>query len=97
MSRPDLLKEEEILSKLSDLHNWESNGKEINREIVASNFAAAVGIVNSVAIIAETLDHHPDILLYGWNKVRITSSTHDKGGLTELDFTLANKIEELNF
>ncbi|MCS7170175.1 MAG: 4a-hydroxytetrahydrobiopterin dehydratase, partial [Candidatus Kapabacteria bacterium] len=41
--------------------------------------------------------HHPDLLLYGWNKLRVILSTHDRGGITELDITLAKKIEQLRF
>ncbi len=97
MSKTNLLNEQEIKNHLSELNSWERKDSEINKEIVASNFAAAVGVVNAIAIIAESLDHHPDILIYGWNKVRVNLSNHDKGGLTELDFTLAKKIDELNF
>jgi 4a-hydroxytetrahydrobiopterin dehydratase len=43
------------------------------------------------------MDHHPEIQLYGWNKVSIMISTHDKGGLTELDFQLASKIDSISF
>ena len=76
---------------------WTLEGNTIIRELVAENFVAAVGILNSVAILAEAMDHHPDILVYGWNKLRITASTHDRGGLTKLDFELAKKIDDLNF
>ena len=97
MARPKLLTEEEINDYLEDFPFWQLSDKEIIREISAANFAAAVGIVNSIAVLAETADHHPDILIYGWNKLRITLSTHDAGGLTEYDFNLAKKIDELNF
>lgn len=96
MTRPPLLSEEEIQSRLADLKYWHRKENTLVREIVADDFVTAIGIVNSVAIIAECLDHHPDILVYGWNKIRITTTTHDKGGLTELDFKLAQKIEDLN-
>ncbi|MGB9771729.1 MAG: 4a-hydroxytetrahydrobiopterin dehydratase [Candidatus Kapaibacteriota bacterium] len=96
MSRPPLLNEDEIQEKLRELKFWTRKDNSLVREIVADDFVSAIGIVNSIAIIAECLDHHPDILIYGWNKVRITTSTHDRGGLTELDFLLAKKIEELN-
>lgn len=92
-----LLNDKEINEKLSELYNWERKNNEINRELVAANFAGAVGIVNAIAVLAESADHHPDLLIYGWNKVRITLSTHDKGGLTDKDFDLAKKIDELNF
>lgn len=97
MPRPELLSEEAIADYLNDYPFWSLDGKSIFKEIAASNFVAAIGIVNSVAVLAEVADHHPDILIYGWNKVRITLSTHDKGGLTKLDFELAKKIDELQF
>lgn len=100
MARPPLLTQEFIGHYLKLNPMWrqpEDNSKSIVREIGAANFIAAVGIINSIALLAEKLDHHPDILLYGWNKLRITLSTHDVGGLTELDFKLAAQIDGLNF
>jgi len=97
MPRPELLTEKDIAIELKLNPNWISGGVSITRELVASNFTAAVGMVNSIAVLAEALDHHPDILIYGWNKIRIVTSTHDRGGLTNLDFELAKKIDELNF
>jgi 4a-hydroxytetrahydrobiopterin dehydratase len=97
MSRPVRLSEDEIIEYLKDLPLWNHYENSIIREYAMANFPAAIGIVNSIAILAETMDHHPDILVYGWNKVRITLSTHDQGGLTEFDFGLARKIEELSF
>jgi 4a-hydroxytetrahydrobiopterin dehydratase len=64
---------------------------------VGVNFAEAVGKVNAIAILAEAADHHPDILIYGWNKIRVTLSTHDAGGLSDKDFELAAKIEEIAY
>ncbi|TNE36919.1 4a-hydroxytetrahydrobiopterin dehydratase [bacterium] len=95
MSRPELLDEQRIDEELEDLVNWIKVGKEIKREIVAADFVSAIGFVNSVAIISESMDHHPNIEIYGWNKVRISVSTHDAGGLTELDFKLAHKIDSI--
>jgi 4a-hydroxytetrahydrobiopterin dehydratase len=97
MSRPKLLSEQENNELLKEVPFWNKENNTIVREIVASNFTAAIGIVNSIAIEAEVLDHHPDILIYGWNKIRITLSTHSEGGLTELDFKLAKKIDNLKF
>ena len=100
MARPSLLTPEHIEHYLKLNPMWrqpEDNVKSIVREIGAASFVAAVGIINSIALLAEKLDHHPDILLYGWNKIRVTLSTHDAGGLTELDFTLASQIDGLNF
>ncbi len=52
--------------------------------------------VNRVAEAAEAANHHPDILVHGWNKVRLTLSTHSEGGLTEADFALAASLDELS-
>ncbi len=91
------LTEEEIKENMEDIPLWTLEGNTIIREMAASNFPAAVGIVNAVAVLAEASGHHPDILLYGWNKVRITLTTHYSGGLTMHDFELAKKIDNLNF
>lgn len=97
MSKAKLLEENEIVGFLEENPQWTRNQNKINRELIASNFTAAVGILNAIAILAEKKDHHPDILIYGWNKVRITLTTHESGGLTNLDLELAKEIDELNF
>lgn len=97
MPRPPLLSEAELADALIDVPRWRRDGASIVREMPTSDFPAAVGLVNSIALLAEKADHHPDILLYGWNKVRITLSTHDQGGLTTLDFALARAIDALKF
>jgi len=51
--------------------------------------------VNRAAEAAEEANHHPDILVHGWNKVRLTSSTHSEGGLTDKDHALARRIDGL--
>ncbi len=95
MPRPNLLTKEEIKIKMEDFPLWELKDNTIIKEIVAINFVSAVGVINSISIFAEILDHHPNILLYSWNKLRITLTTDDMGGLTKLDFELAKKIESL--
>lgn len=97
MSRPELLTEKEIEDLLSDFPLWNREDNLIIKEVVCSNFPSVIGLVNSIAFVAEKLDHHPDLLIYGWNKLRITLSTHDMGGLTELDFKLARQIDDLKF
>jgi 4a-hydroxytetrahydrobiopterin dehydratase len=95
MQRPNLLDNDSIKISLNNLFDWNLDANKIVKEIVCSNFATAIGFTNSIAVFAETLDHHPDILLYGWNKIRISITTHDMGGLTELDFKLAEKIDSI--
>ena len=92
MARPPKLSEAEIQTALAALSQWQQEDNTIIREFHLPNFAAAVGFINAIAVLAETADHHPDLFLHGWNKVRVILSTHDQGGLTELDFALAQKI-----
>lgn len=96
MQRPQLLTEEQIELYLKDVPFWIRDGGKIIREISCANFVAAIGIVNAVAVLAEKHNHHPDIYIYGWNKLRLALSTHDMGGLTEFDFKLAVEIENLS-
>jgi len=59
------------------------------------DFAAAMAFVNQVAEMAEGANHHPDILIHGWNKVRLTLSTHSEGKVTQADHDLAAGIDGL--
>ncbi len=88
-----LLNEEQILAHLGALRGWKRSGSEIVKAFEFKDFAEAMDFVNSVALLAEKLNHHPDIDIR-WNKVTLTLSTHSAGGLTELDFTLAKAIED---
>jgi 4a-hydroxytetrahydrobiopterin dehydratase len=74
---------------------WQLEDGQIVRELTFPEFAAAVAFVNRVAELAEAANHHPDILVHGWNKLRLTLSTHSEGGLTEADFRLAGQIDAL--
>ena len=65
------------------------------RDLKFEDFAAAMVFVNRVAEIAEERNHHPDILVHGWNNVRLTLSTHSEGGVTENDHALAEQIDAL--
>jgi len=96
MSRPDLLSEEAIRNHLELLPLWTTDGKKLMRTCILHDFVSAMGFMNAIAIHAEAMDHHPELRLYGWNKVDITISTHDKGGLTILDMELATKIDTIS-
>ncbi len=65
------------------------------REWQLEDFAAAMAFVNRVAEVAEAANHHPDMLLHGWNKVRLELSTHSEGGITQADFDMASRIDAL--
>ena len=89
-----LLGDDEIAARL-DGSEWEREGDEIVREWKFADFAAALAFVNRVAEVAEEANHHPDILLHGWNKVRLSLTNHSAGGLTETDFVLAGRFDDL--
>ena len=90
-----VLNEDEIASRLRRLP-WEREGDEIVREWRFDDFAEAVAFVNQVADVAEDANHHPDIFLHGWNKVRLSLINHSAGGLTEMDFTMAARFDDLD-
>jgi 4a-hydroxytetrahydrobiopterin dehydratase len=91
---PDLLSDDEIASRLED-SEWQREGDEIVRELKFADFAAAMAFVNRVAQEAEEANHHPDILVHGWNKVRLSLTNHSAGGLTAVDFEMASKFDGL--
>ena len=90
-----ILSDAEIQERLGQLSGWRAAGDSIEREWKLDDFAGAIAFVNRVAEEAEQANHHPDILLHGWNKVRLTLSTHSQGGLTDNDFALAARIDAL--
>jgi 4a-hydroxytetrahydrobiopterin dehydratase len=90
------LSELEIERRLAGAGEWRRGEQEsIVRELAFADFAAAIAFVNRVAEIAEAANHHPDILVHGYNKVRLTLSTHSQGGLTDADFALAGQVDRL--
>ncbi len=83
-----LLSLTEIRSTQASVPQWCRRGKTIRRELVFPDFVAAMKFVNAVARAAEKAQHHPDIDIR-WNRVTLTLTTHDAGGLTANDFALA--------
>jgi 4a-hydroxytetrahydrobiopterin dehydratase len=80
---------------LARLPGWGRRGDEIVKTFVREDFAQAMGFVNQVAAAAEAAGHHPDIDIR-WNKVTLALSSHAEGGLTDRDFQLAARIQELD-
>lgn len=75
---------------------WEVvDNKKIQKDFICKNFKAAITFVNGVAKIAEKEGHHPDIYLHNYRRVRIELMTHAIHGLSENDFIMAAKIDEL--
>jgi 4a-hydroxytetrahydrobiopterin dehydratase len=78
----------------SELTGWvDVKQKKIEKEYKFKNFKEALDFINKVGELAESEGHHPDIYLHGWNKVKLTLSTHAIDGLSENDFILASKID----
>ena len=90
-----LLSENEIAEKLGTLEGWGQEGNQIVKQFKFKNFIQSIGFVSKVALLAERVDHHPDILIQ-YSKVTITLSTHSEGGLTDKDFNLASEIQEVS-
>jgi len=89
-----LLTSDEIDSELKKLNGWLSDGAKLSRKFTFANFAEALAFVNRVGEIAEAADHHPDIC-FGWGYAEISTTTHDRGGVTDVDVALASKIDAL--
>jgi 4a-hydroxytetrahydrobiopterin dehydratase len=88
-----LLSDAEIEQRLEG-SQWRREGETIVRDYSLADFVAAIELVDRVAEEAEAANHHPDILVHGWNNVRLTLSTHSAGGLTDADFALAERIDQ---
>jgi 4a-hydroxytetrahydrobiopterin dehydratase len=80
---------------LQHLPGWERRGDQIVKTFVRADFAQAMTFVNEVAAAAEAAGHHPDIDIR-WNQVTLALSSHAEGGLTDRDFQLAARIQELD-
>jgi 4a-hydroxytetrahydrobiopterin dehydratase len=90
-----LLTIDEIKRNLSSLSDWVQEENQIAKEFQFKDFVEALSFVNKLGTEAEKMNHHPDIFIHSWNKVKITISTHSEGGITEKDFQLAEKLEGL--
>lgn len=80
---------------LRQVPRWEMAGSKLTREITRKNFQAALDLINAIGRLAEQEGHHPDLTVHSWNQVKIELSTHSIGGLSNNDFILAAKIDEL--
>lgn len=91
MARPDKLSETEVAARVADLEGWRAEDGKLHKTFQFADFAAAMGWMTAVAFEAEALNHHPNWSNV-YNRVDVTLWTHDAGGLTELDFSLAAKM-----
>ncbi len=88
------LSEKQVAASLEDLKSWTEINDKIQRTYQFRDFNAAMDFVNQAAELAEKNQHHPDILIR-YNKVTLTLSTHDAGGITVKDFEYAGAVEKM--
>jgi 4a-hydroxytetrahydrobiopterin dehydratase len=88
----ELLSDEEVGKALGRLPDWQREGSALVRTVELANFPQAIQVVNRVAEIAENDNHHPDIDIR-WRTLTFSCSTHDAGGITALDVSLAGEID----
>lgn len=92
---PVILSDGEIQQRMGTLPpEWKTDGQTLFYERTLEDFVAAIAFVNALVTPAEQLGHHPDITI-NYNRVSLALTTHDAGGLTALDFQLAESISQL--
>jgi 4a-hydroxytetrahydrobiopterin dehydratase len=89
-----LLNNDEIAAGLADLNAWKVKKDKLSKKYAFANFAESLAFVNRVGEIAESMDHHPDIK-FGWGYAKISTTTHDRGGISDVDLALAKKIDAI--
>ncbi len=90
-----LLTEEEIQEQAQRLEDWTVEGKKLQRTFKFKDFVEAIAFINKIVEPAEAAAHHPDLEI-SYNKVNVTLTTHDAGGLTSKDFDLAQAISKIH-
>lgn len=88
------LSNDEIANRLSDLPGWSFEGGQLTRTFSFDGFMTAIAFVDSVAVAAESADHHPDIDIR-YSNIKVSVSSHDVGGITDRDFKLATAVSGL--
>ncbi|MCS5637205.1 MAG: 4a-hydroxytetrahydrobiopterin dehydratase [Myxococcota bacterium] len=92
--RPSALGRQAVEERLKTLPCWQLEGGKLHRLFEFPDFIAAFGFMSQAALIAETLNHHPEWSNV-YNRVDIHLTTHDAGGISELDFELAKRLDAL--
>lgn len=89
-----ILDTDQLTDTLKTLDGWIADGVLLKKSFKFANFAEALDHVNRIGVLAEAADHHPDIT-FGWGYADVVMTTHDRGGITDVDVALARKIDEL--
>jgi len=85
---------EEVESRLGSTDGWKVDSESLYKRFEFANFAESLDFVNKVGAIAERADHHPDIT-FGWGYAEFRTMTHDRGGITDVDFGLVEQIDAI--
>jgi 4a-hydroxytetrahydrobiopterin dehydratase len=90
-----VLSDEDVQARLGELgEGWEKYGNSLRREFKFDDFSGSVDFVNRLTPVANEMNHHPDLFI-SWNLVRVSLISHSEHGITEKDFELAKKLDEL--
>jgi len=89
-----LLTEDQLKASLIELDGWAGDVEGVEREVELGSFPDAIAVVDQVAVVAEAMNHHPDIDIR-WRTLTFRLSTHSEGGVTQADIDLARRISEL--
>jgi len=89
-----LLTEDQLKVSLIELDGWAGDVEGVEREVELGSFPDAIAVVDQVAVVAEAMNHHPDIDIR-WRTLTFRLSTHSEGGVTQADIDLARRISEL--
>lgn len=89
------LTDAEINAQLEEISGWTVENEKLHKEFQFDSFVEAFGFMASVALIAESMNHHPEWFNV-YNRVTVDLATHDAGGISALDFELAKKIDALS-
>jgi 4a-hydroxytetrahydrobiopterin dehydratase len=89
-----VLNETAIADRMNKLTGWKHQDKQIVRTFTFKNFVEAIDFVNRLVEPAEKAGHHPDLAI-SYNKVTVSLTTHDAGGLTQNDFDLAEAVSKI--
>lgn len=90
-----LLSSQKVIEKLNAFRGWELVEGKVQKTYRLEGFIEAVDAVNKIAVLAEHVNHHPDILIHNYNQLTISTWTHSENGITEKDINLAAEIEKL--
>ncbi len=94
MAERKKLESRDIEQKLKGLHGWTVANEKLHKEFQFEDFVQAFGFMSSVALIAQSMDHHPEWFNV-YNKVTVDLNTHSAGGISDLDFEFARKVDAL--